>query len=100
MAESAIQGEVLERLEAAFAAAINGKHARAGAWPAQGIALGVQTALRDAGRARGGAHSSNPSANDTAAAASFILRDVKRVMRSPMLLLGTVCRLSKLAAQV
>jgi hypothetical protein len=34
--------------------------------------------------------SSNPSANDTAAAASFILRDVNRVMRSPMLLLSTV----------
>jgi len=34
--------------------------------------------------------SSNPSANDTAAAASFILRDVNRVIRSPILLLGTV----------
>ena len=64
-----------------------------------GSLLHVQTALRDAGCARDGAHSSNPSANDTAAAASFILRDVKRVMRSPMLLLGTVCKLSKFAAQ-
>ena len=47
-----------------------------------------------------GNHSSNPSANDTAAATSFILRDVKRVMRLPMLLLGTVWRLSKFAAQM
>jgi len=46
------------------------------------------------------AHSSSkPSANDTAAAVSFIFRDVNRVMRSPILLLGTVWRLSKFAAQ-
>ena len=53
----------------------------------------------NAGRVWDGNHSSNPSANDTAAATSFILRDVKRVMRLPMLLLGTVWRLSKFAAQ-
>ena len=34
--------------------------------------------------------SSNPSANEMAAAASFILWDVNRVMRSPILPLGTV----------
>jgi len=41
-----------------------------------------------------------PSANDTAAPASFIFRAVNRAIRSPMLLLGTVWRLSKFAAQV
>jgi hypothetical protein len=44
----------------------------------------------NAGRVGDGDHSSSPSANDTAIAASFILRDVKRVMRLPMLLLCTV----------
>ena len=41
-----------------------------------------------------------PSAKDTAAPASFIFRAVNRAIRSPMLLLGTVWRLSKFAAQV
>lgn len=41
-----------------------------------------------------------PSANDTAAPASFIFRVVNLAIRSPMLLLETVWRLSKFAAQV
>ena len=41
-----------------------------------------------------------PSANDTAAPASFIFCAVNRAIRSPMLLLETVWRLSKFAAQV
>jgi hypothetical protein len=44
--------------------------------------------------------SSKPSANDTAAPASFIFSAVNRAMRPPILLLGTVWRLSKFAAQV
>src|SRR5882672_170668 len=44
--------------------------------------------------------SSKPSANDTAAPASFIFRAVNREIRPPILLLGTVWRLSKFAAQV
>jgi hypothetical protein len=43
---------------------------------------------------------SRPSANDTAAPACCIFATVKRAMRAPMLLLGTVWRLSKFAAQV
>jgi hypothetical protein len=37
LAESAIQGEILERLEATFAAEINENHARAGAGRAEGL---------------------------------------------------------------
>ena len=35
-----------------------------------------------------------------ASAASFIFLEVSRTIRAPMLLLGTVCRLSKFAAHV
>jgi hypothetical protein len=35
-----------------------------------------------------------------ASAASFIFLEVSRAIGAPMLLLGTVCRLSKFAAQV
>src|ERR1700722_11762794 len=44
--------------------------------------------------------SSKPSANDTAVPASFIFRAVNREIRPPILLLGTVWRLSKFTAQV
>src|SRR5262249_48907862 len=44
--------------------------------------------------------SSSASANEIAAPASFILFDVSRVMRAPMLVFGTVCTLSKFAAHM
>jgi hypothetical protein len=44
--------------------------------------------------------SSSARANEIAATVSFIFPDVSRAIRAPMLLLGTVCRLSKFAAHV
>jgi hypothetical protein len=44
--------------------------------------------------------SSKPDANDTAVPASFIFRAVNREMQPPILLWGTVWRLSKFTAQV
>lgn len=67
--------------------------------PATRMRITVSTKLDWLGR-RQTHSSSKPSANDTAAPVSFILCAVNRAMRSPMLIFGTVWRLSKFAAHV